>query len=451
MLLSRLAQERGVALPVALAVLFSAAGLATVAARSGIVSGNQSFRDKNAKRAIQAANAGLQEAVYQTNLMQPGVGKCVLKDASSGLLSNGNVASGWCTAQTEDLGDGAAYSVQVSNEGSPTTSSSGLPIVQRTIVSTGTVNGVRRRAAVTINAATGNPLFPPGYAVAVRDSVDMKNNAVVNGHLGSNGTINLKNNANVCGNITAGPGKTTVGNNLTQCAGYNRNPMTEPFDLQPVDLSGAKASNDNVRLTNMKSTANPQPTPRDTCTSCSKITWSSTTRVLTIETNATLTLGGNTYLFCRVDFKGGTIQVPSGRTSPLIIYIDTPENCGGTSGMGSVVLDGTITNLSPAHAFGIFVAGSTKKVTSVDLPTNDANSPIGIYAPNSTVIQKNDVRFTGAVVAKSLDVKNNAHFSWNSAISGLTSGSSIRVYQLATGSYKECTSAATTSSPSDGC
>ena len=54
-ILSRLREERGVALPVSLAVLVTVAGLATVAARSGIVSNNQSFRDSNAKRAIQAA------------------------------------------------------------------------------------------------------------------------------------------------------------------------------------------------------------------------------------------------------------------------------------------------------------------------------------------------------------------------------------------------------------
>ena len=77
----RLTDERGVALPVALAVLFTVAGLATVAARAAIVSNNQSFRDNNAKRAVQGANAGLQAAVYQTNLLQPSATQCVHKDS----------------------------------------------------------------------------------------------------------------------------------------------------------------------------------------------------------------------------------------------------------------------------------------------------------------------------------------------------------------------------------
>ena len=106
----RLTDERGVALPVALAVLFTVAGLATVAARAAIVSQNQSFRDNNAKRAAQGAHAGLQAAVYQTNLLQPSATQCVRKAVSDGALSNGALqADTWCQPQTEDLGDGAGY------------------------------------------------------------------------------------------------------------------------------------------------------------------------------------------------------------------------------------------------------------------------------------------------------------------------------------------------------
>jgi hypothetical protein len=173
--------------------------------------------------------------------------------------------------------------------------------------------------------------------------------------------------------------------------------------------------------------------------------------VLTIENPGVLTLSGNTYLLCRLDFKSGTIQIAT-RPTPLFIYIDSPENCGGTSGMGSALMDGTFTNLySPAQPIAILVAGSPTKATSVDLPTNDANTPIGIYAPNSTVVQKNGVNFTGAVVSKTLDVKNNANFAWHSSIAGLTSGSNIRFFQIATGSYKECTGTPTGSAADSGC
>ena len=441
----RLADERGVALPVALAVLFVVAGLATVAARNGIVSSHQSARDKDAKRAIQAASAGLQAAVYQTNLMQPAQDQCVQKNTTTGALSNGAVVSGWCAAQTEDLGDGATWSMQISSAGNPTTTSSGLSVQQRTIVSTGIVNGVRRRAAVTINASTGTPIFPPGYVLAVRDSIDLKNNAVVSGHIGSNGTVTIKNNASVCGDVMAGPGKPppNIGANFVQCAGYTRGNLSEQFDLQPVDLDDPTASNDNGRLSNLNSPG------KDTCSNCSKITWNETTRVLT-NTGGTLALSGDTYFVCRINFTDGTFQIPY-RTKPLTIYIDTPEHCGGTAGMGSVVWNGTIDNLySPPHALSLQMAGSSKKVTTLDLPPSTSSSPVGVYAPNTAVTLMNNVEFTGALVAKSLLLQNNAVFTWHSSINGLT-GADIRFYQATTGSYKECTGAPTTTTPTDGC
>jgi Tfp pilus assembly protein PilX len=445
--LRRLADERGIALPVALAVLFTVAGLATVAARAAIVSNNQSFRDNNAKRAMQGANAGLQQAVYQTNLLQPSSTECVHKAVSDGALSNAAVeADTWCRPQTEDLGDGASYTFQISSSSTVTTST-GLSAEQRKVVSIGIANGARRRAVVTINAGRGAPIFPPGYAVAVRDSINMKNNANISGHLGSNGAITIKNNLDSCGNVTPGPGKSaTIGQNFTQCPGYNTTPAAEPFDLQPVDISKA-TPNDNLRLTNMKAGSG---TPRDTCSSCSRIAWSNSTRVLTID-NATWTPGGNVYLFCRLDFSDGTIQIPS-RSTPLFIYIDSPDNCGSSTGMGSVVMNGTFTNLySPVQAIAVLVAGSVTKATSVDLPNNNATSPIGVYAPNSTVVMQNNVNFTGAVVSKTLDVMNNANFTWHPSLAGLLSDSNIRFYQAATGSYKECTNTPTGTAPDSGC
>lgn len=443
----RLTAERGVALPVALAVLAAVAGLATVAAKAAIVSNNQSFRDNNAKRAVQAASAGLQAAVYQTNLLQPAANQCVLKNGSTGALTTGAVQSdNWCQAQTEDLGDGASYSMQISSA-TDTTTSTGLSVSQRKVVSFGTVNGVRRRAVVTINAGRGAPVFPPGFAVVVRESITLMNNSTFNGHLGSNGTINLKNNSTACGDIIAGPGKTpTIGKNTTQCPGYTIGSAAEPFDLQPVDLSGPRASNDNGRLSPLNGAG------KDTSPNASRINWNSSTRVLTIDNNGVLNLAGDTYLFCRLQVNStGSIQIPS-RTTPLRIYIDTPENCPNTTGMGSVSWNGDLVNLySPPHALLLMVGGSATKATSVDLPENDATSPIGVYAPNSMVNAKNHVNFTGAVVAKSITAMNNATFNWDPSINGIVSGSDIRFYQFATGSYKECTGAPTTGVPDSGC
>ncbi len=168
----RLAGDRGVALPVTVSVMFMVAGLATVTARAAITADHQSLRDRNVKQAIQAANAGLEAAMYRTNLMQPGSLQCALRNVSSGNLSVMGVGGdGWCIEQTEDLGNGQSYSVRVSAGSSLHVN--GQSLVARKFVSTGMANGVRRRVLLRANAATGEPVFPQGYAGVSLDGLNL--------------------------------------------------------------------------------------------------------------------------------------------------------------------------------------------------------------------------------------------------------------------------------------
>jgi hypothetical protein len=306
----------------------------------------------------------------------------------------------------------------------------------------------------TIQAATGAQLFPTGYVALTDQSINMKNNTQVTGGLASNGNITLKNNSNVCGPITAGPGKTySHGPNTTVCTGYSTANATQPFAIQPVDLSNA-TPNDNQRITNGIANSG---TNKDSCGStCSKISWNATTRVLTINSGGTLTLSGNKYFFCRLEIKGsGTIQIAS-RTTPMEVYIDKPENCSGVTGAGSVAWNssGNFVNLSSNPAtFVLYVAGSTSIATSVDLSSNDQTGagPIimAIYAPNSTISYMNNLNFTGAIVAKSISLMNNSTLTYDSRVTSITSGSSIRFYQGY--DYKECTGTPTGTTPDTGC
>jgi hypothetical protein len=167
-------------------------------------------------------------------------------------------------------------------------------------------------------------------------------------------------------------------------------------------------------------------------------------------------MSGNVYNFCRLEVKaGGTLQIAA-RTTPMKVYIDTPENCGGTSGMGSVAFasTGQFVNLnSDPSTFVLLVAGSSKTATSVDLSGND-NSGAGpivmaIYAPNSSITYQNNLNFTGAIVAKTIDLKNNAVITYDSRVTTISSGSSVRFYQGY--DYKECTGAPTGTTPDTGC
>ena len=444
--------QRGIALPVALAVLFVVAGLAMVAARAAIVATHQSQRDRNAKAASQAAQSGLETAIYETNMMQPPSTQCVVKDASTGALSKAAVLSdGYCTPLTETLGDNATYSVRVSQASS--VSVNGQSLDERQVVATGTVNGVKRRVTVTVDAATGAPLFPVGYAMVARDSLDFKNNlTVTGGGLGSNGSISIKNNGSVCGNVTPGPGKTfSPGNNFTQCSGFNTNPATQPFPFQPVDMSGPNTTNDNARITNAKTGTG---TPTDTCSSCGNISWNAATRVLNLSSNAILTLTGNIYSVCSLTLGSNAQLKISARTTPLYFYIDTPESCGSTAGMGSATLNGQVLNVNSNPAtFVLLVAGSATKATSVGIADNAVtalNAPMAIYAPNSTVNFMNNLDWKGALVAKTITIMNNATIAYDSRVStDISLGSPTRFYEAQ--AYKECSSDAPTSVPNSGC
>ncbi len=443
-----LTDQSGVALPVALAILFATAGLATVAARSGIVSSNQSLRDKNAKRAVQAANSGLLAARHRANLMQPDDQQCPVKVA--GQLTNVAVAGGWCAEQSEDLGDGAAYTMQISAASDVVPAANGQQLVQRTVVSTGMVNGVRRRATTTLVTAKGSPL-PPGYAIVSGKKLKIDDRATVTGGLGSNGDIEFKKDSTVCGPppITYGKGKQLkVKENLSTC-GYPPVEATQSFVLPPVDLSGPKASNDNVRITNA---VNGSGTPTDTCSRCDKISWSPVTRELTLEKDAVLTLSGNVYLVCKLEVKkGATLQIGA-RTTPLMFYLDSQDNCKKGS---EATIDGKILNLNSAAAsFILLAAGKPSHPTHIhgkikigkDAITA-SEAPMAIYAPMSKVEIKENLDFKGTIVGGEVKIKKDVNITYDVGPSVPT----VKLYDSATGAYKECTSVATSTTPSSGC
>ena len=123
-----------------------------------------------------------------------------------------------------------------------------------------------------------------------------------------------------------------------------------------------------------------------------------------------------------------------------MIYIDTPQSCGGGAGMGSANLAGQVLNVnSDAATFVLMVAGSTRVDTTVTIEDNavtELNAPMAIYAPNSTVDYKNNLDWKGALVAKTIKIKNKANIEYDSRLSDLFLAGGIRFYEAQ--GYKEC-------------
>jgi hypothetical protein len=447
---AKLGGDRGVALPLALAVLFTTGGLATLAAREAIFSSSQTLRDQTVKRAAHAATAGIEAGIFRMNRMQPGPQECVVKSGSGGSLAVADLAAdGWCAPQTEDLGNGSSFSVRVS--GVTTVSANGQMLAERRMVSTGIAGSTTRRVRVTMNAATGAPVFAQGYAAVSLATVDYGNNVRITGGLGSNGNIYLKNSAQVCGAATPGPGKRLfIRNAASVCPTHSTAAAQTSFNLQPVDQGDAPANNDNARIGNP-----PQPTSLDPCTDCDGIDWDPSTRMLRLRNNSTLTLGGSVYSFCGIELENtAQLKIPVRPLGTgLRLFVDAPESCGG-EGTGSVSVrnSATILNLNAdPTTFQLYLIGSSAISTVVAFDGVDLaqNLVMAVYAPYSTIRIKGDTTLSGAIASKSIDLQNSARIDYHERIADITTGSPLRLYRPE--HYLECTSTPPGSEPDSGC
>ena len=451
----RLFEEKGIAMPIVLAVIVVLTVLGLVAAASAITAGHQSFRDRNSKRAFQAAEAGIQSANDRTTLLQPDLDQCVVQDGSGNLTLQATSA-GWCAAQSDDLGDGAGYTEYVSAGTRYTDAATGQELVRREIVSTGTVNGVTRRIDMIVNAATAAPLFPVKFAAVSDDDINWGNLAVANGNVGSNGNtgITLSNGAHINGDaIAVTPGGIHL-NNTAYVTGSKIVQSTK-FNLSPVD-QGPNPGASNGRLTYLGPPRLPAAFGDDPCTqptACSGVSWNAGTRVLSLANDATLTLGGSSYSFCKITLRNRSkLLVAAGST--VKIFIDDPANCPGVTGAGSVTLSNTSElvngNSSPA-AMQVYLVGSTSVATILDFANTFASEMVlSIYAPYSTVRLHNDgVQLRGALAAKSIQIDNSATITYDPLVGGI-SGGGIPVYR-STRSWIECTAKPTGAAVNSGC
>ena len=138
--------------------------LATASTRATIGL-NTSQRDVASKRALQTAKAGLRVAIQRQNglgldlnqIISPSQ-QCLINVSGVLGLQSGS-SSNWCTVQTESLGTGASFSYRISPVVGGATSGGLLSLgttnylLRRTVVASGTVDGVTRRVAADLVAS----------------------------------------------------------------------------------------------------------------------------------------------------------------------------------------------------------------------------------------------------------------------------------------------------------
>ena len=218
------------------------------------------------------------------------------------------------------------------------------------------------------------------------DGVPGDGNLWPDASLGSNGSIELKNNGTIGGDILLGPGAsldvgtgTTFTGNLDNLSGT----MTYP----PVDASGVIASNDNGLIGT---------------TSKGRSPLSGTDFSIASED---ITLPGGTYYFTSLNVHNGTLAF----SGPVTIYID------GNADLTSTAIIETFEN-RPAN-LRIRIVGERTFAVGNTVPLFAE-----IYGPQSTLTLGNGATLAGAAIVGVIDAPNNANLYFDESLIGNNAG-----------------------------
>lgn len=450
-------EEDGIIMPLTMMVLAVALILIAAAAGSATFSNDSANQDRSAKRAQQAADAGIAVALDRMNRLDVtrGAGSvptplCVALEPDGTLSLTTGTYGDWCPAVVEQLGNGVSYSYRVQ----PILQDVSETTVRWSVVSRGTTRGVTRRAIVDATALTGQPLIGDYSIISLLD-LNLHNSATVLGNTRSNGNVNLNNTATICpGVATAGPGKEfTYSNGATSSQVCNPTTTDTPATLSPVNQADAPTLNDNARICGL-----------DPC-SRKGVSYDSSTRRLSLS-NGSVTLGGGIYSFCQIETHGNSqLSVALGAT--VKIYIDAPENCPGQpadSNVGGIMFSNqtsvTNPNNDPVNLQMYVVGSPTLGVcSSLPLPSpnrcgvvlgNNNTSWFMLYAPYSAVDINNRIDLHGAVAAKQIAMSNNSKISYEPSVAGVVTTSIFPLFKVQ--GYRECTpNDGTGVDPAEGC
>lgn len=457
-LTARLRNDDGMAMIIAIVVLLVVLTLGTVVVASSVQTNLSTRHDASYKNAAEAAEAGLQIAVYRLNMLVPGDSSCVGDSVST------PGSSGWCQSSTYTLGNGSTYQYYMTPVMGLSGTCIGLTITtadvnQRCITAVGTSNGVSDRAQVRAGAFAARPLLPVAGDIGLK-SFTISGNAKVGGSAGTNGPFNSSGSANASGGVDLGPAGTDTDSSSNRSSPVTR--LTSPLVLAPVNpgtsnqplsscpegRGGGLWCNDDYRITN--GLASPHVMPYDQ-SSAHGVSFDATTRVLNLSSNGSLTLGGGIYNFCSVTLSGGaTITI-----APAVqaeIFVDSPDDPGSgcASGTGSLTMSGGSTWFNPSAnplAAQFYVYGLNNGSSAITLSGNAAMYGV-IYAPQSQVTLSGNGTLYGAIASSRLTISGNGT-AWDYRVSTLKA-TPLGIYYR-TG-WAQCSPTPTVpSNPGSGC
>ncbi len=454
----RLRDERGIALPVALAALLILSLLGTAAVLAATQASNLTGRDANDKTALEAADAGLRIAAYRLNQLRPDDIHCPTVPVTA--TGAGNLCA---SPAAQSVGNGASYRYWISGAMTSGTCAGNAvdntqsAIAQRCVTAIGTANGISARTQERVVAYTSSPVFPA--AIYGTKSVTVSNNATITGTagapalLGTNGALTIGGGGTVVDGYQVGPTGT-----ISDSSSTNNFPPTSSFparrstpwpSLSNVPFGNTATVNSDARICTL-----------DPCSG--GVTFNAVTRVLTMSNNSSLTLGGGVYNFCGVSASNNA-HITIGATVQTQVYIDstarllsdgvTQACANGTSGSLTLSQNDSLDNPS-ANALNVqfYIYGNPAlPASNVVSLFNNSNSYISLDAPFSTVniSPSRNTSYTGAIAAYVVTLGNASSFVYQPTTNTLQIGS-LGLYYRAY--WKQCPSTPTDpNDPTSGC
>lgn len=376
-------EERGVAVVVVMGVLLVVSMLALAVAGTADRTNHSSVRDTNAKRALAAAETGLNVARFE-------VSDNVANDAA---CVPGTCA--WTVPQSD--GNGATYTYRVSPvlhtpQGVGYTCVNRIGTVpqgvrERCVTAVGEVNGIRRRVQARMVENRAAPLFPfPGMLGLNRVEINQTRvvgtvGSNVNVHL-SGGDTRLENPGTIFLGERAGVDATLTWLGAPAPAPSQQQHVPE-YKVDPIDEWYSDALRNN-------SITEPAVAP-----------WVDSGRNMHVGPDRTITLtSGKSYNLCSLRLDARTkLVVPATATEPVRIFIDSATRPSSLPG---------VTDYS-ASGCGVPLAVSLDLRSEASLVNNTGKaSMLQVYVYSGNIVFNASAQFVGTLWAPQSHVEFNA-------------------------------------------
>jgi Tfp pilus assembly protein PilX len=440
------AADDGFVLVATLAVLVVLLVLGTAAVTAALSSMHSANASEQDMEALEGAEAAADMGWNRLNLVSIDslglsiTAPCLSWSLSGDVTALGALAFGsnaWCPSVSVPVPGTSSASYQVTE----------LTLGGRSIVGTATVGSVTRRIELMLNqTTTGTPIFG-SYGLESKSSLDLPNSTEITGAgVRSDGSIELQDTAVAChvpnGSITPGPGMTVTETNNAGTCGNSTSPAAGDLNFPAITVP--TSSNDSRICV----------AGEDPCHGT--VTWNPLALTLNLQnTGDTVTLTGNTYVFCSMTMMNGTLNIDPSNGKAVQIYFLPPIACvaaGMTVGSTDLQVQNTTADINNETGLGaaglqIYLEGDNTVFVN-----NQGSTAVhaDIYAPTGRVELENSATVDGAVAANAVTMTAQATINWDSSSSTVTGGAGSILYGQS--QYVECTpSASSGAAPDQGC